>query len=133
MSLREFLVGELIDIIEWIDDSDDTMAWRFSRPGNDIKNGAQLIVRVKARAIFPNCPRYIPRMAVVEPSIYASRAGSPGARSCSKVSGSTGLTRWWSNPASLVRWRFSLWPQPVIAIRSTGSPRLSPRSRRAAS
>ena len=35
--------------------------------------GAQLIVRVKARAIFPNCPRYIPKMQLVEPSIYAPR------------------------------------------------------------
>lgn len=32
--------------------------------------GAQLIVRVKARAIFPNCPRYIPTMSLVEPSRY---------------------------------------------------------------
>jgi predicted pyridoxine 5'-phosphate oxidase superfamily flavin-nucleotide-binding protein len=32
--------------------------------------GAQLIVRVKAHAIFPNCPRYIPKLALVEPSIY---------------------------------------------------------------
>lgn len=38
--------------------------------------GAQLIVRVAARAIFPNCPRYIPTMQLVEPSIYAPRAGS---------------------------------------------------------
>jgi predicted pyridoxine 5'-phosphate oxidase superfamily flavin-nucleotide-binding protein len=37
--------------------------------------GAQLIVRVTARAIFPNCPRYIPTMQSVEPSIYAPRAG----------------------------------------------------------
>ena len=35
--------------------------------------GAQLIVRVMAHAIFPNCPRYIPTMALVEPSIYAPR------------------------------------------------------------
>src|SRR6202142_1112379 len=35
--------------------------------------GAQLIVRVTARAIFPNCPRYIPTMQLVEPSIYAPR------------------------------------------------------------
>ena len=35
--------------------------------------GAQLIVRVTARAIFPNCPRYIPSMALVEPSIYTPR------------------------------------------------------------
>jgi uncharacterized protein len=37
--------------------------------------GAQVIVRVKARAIFPNCPRYIPRMQLVEPSSYAPRPG----------------------------------------------------------
>ena len=33
--------------------------------------GAQLIVRVTARAIFPNCPRYIPDMQMTGPSIYA--------------------------------------------------------------
>jgi predicted pyridoxine 5'-phosphate oxidase superfamily flavin-nucleotide-binding protein len=37
--------------------------------------GAQLIVRVRVRAIFPNCPRYIPTMQMVEPSIYAPRPG----------------------------------------------------------
>ena len=37
--------------------------------------GAQLIVRVKAQAIFPNCPRYIPKIQLIEPSIYAPRAG----------------------------------------------------------
>lgn len=37
--------------------------------------GAQLIVRVTARAVFPNCPRYIPTMQSIEPSIYIPRAG----------------------------------------------------------
>ena len=37
--------------------------------------GAQLIIRVAARAIFPNCPRYIPKMELIEPSIYAPRPG----------------------------------------------------------
>jgi hypothetical protein len=37
--------------------------------------GAQLIVRVTARAIFPNCPRYIPAMGSIEPSIYVPVAG----------------------------------------------------------
>jgi uncharacterized protein len=37
--------------------------------------GAQLIVRVKARAIFPNCPRYLPKMQLVEPSAYIPQAG----------------------------------------------------------
>jgi hypothetical protein len=33
-------------------------------------------VRVTARAIFPNCPRYIPQFTLAEPSIYAPRPGS---------------------------------------------------------
>ncbi|MGY8683898.1 hypothetical protein Q2941_39930 [Bradyrhizobium sp. UFLA05-153] len=37
--------------------------------------GAQLIVRVAARAIFPNCPRYIPAMQMTEPSAYTPQAG----------------------------------------------------------
>jgi predicted pyridoxine 5'-phosphate oxidase superfamily flavin-nucleotide-binding protein len=37
--------------------------------------GAQLIVRVSARVIFPNCPRYIPTMKLAEESIYAPRPG----------------------------------------------------------
>jgi predicted pyridoxine 5'-phosphate oxidase superfamily flavin-nucleotide-binding protein len=37
--------------------------------------GAQLMVRVKARTIFPNCPRYIPTMQLVEPSSYIPREG----------------------------------------------------------
>jgi predicted pyridoxine 5'-phosphate oxidase superfamily flavin-nucleotide-binding protein len=37
--------------------------------------GAQLIVRVTARAIFPNCPRYIPELTLTAPSVYAPAAG----------------------------------------------------------
>ena len=37
--------------------------------------GAQLIVRVKARAIFPNCPRYIPELTLTAPSGYTPAAG----------------------------------------------------------
>ena len=36
----------------------------------DVTVGAQLIVRVQARAIFPNCPRYIPDMQLTGASIY---------------------------------------------------------------
>jgi hypothetical protein len=35
--------------------------------------GAQLMVRVTATAIFPNCPRYIPTMRMVEESLYTPR------------------------------------------------------------
>jgi hypothetical protein len=37
--------------------------------------GAQLVVRVRAERIFPNCPRYIHRMSLVEPSPYVPRDG----------------------------------------------------------
>ena len=37
--------------------------------------GAQLIIRIVAHAIFPNCPRYIPTMQLIEPSTYAPRPG----------------------------------------------------------
>lgn len=36
---------QLIDIIEWVDNTRDTMAWRFPRYENEIKNGAKLVVR----------------------------------------------------------------------------------------
>jgi membrane protease subunit (stomatin/prohibitin family) len=52
MTLREFISGELIDVIEWIEDSPDAMVWRFTRPQNEIKNGAQLIVRPGQCAVF---------------------------------------------------------------------------------
>jgi hypothetical protein len=38
--------------------------------------GAQMIVRVAARAIFPNCPRYIPKMQLEEQSVYVPQAGN---------------------------------------------------------
>jgi uncharacterized protein len=37
--------------------------------------GAQLVVRVQAEAIFPNCPRYIHRMQLLEESPYAPCEG----------------------------------------------------------
>ena len=37
--------------------------------------GAQLLVRVTPHHVFPNCPRYIPKMQMVEPSAYVPRAG----------------------------------------------------------
>lgn len=36
---------------------------------------AQLVVRVRARQVFPNCPRYLPRLQLVERSPFIPRAG----------------------------------------------------------
>ncbi|MFQ5653935.1 MAG: SPFH domain-containing protein [Planctomycetota bacterium] len=52
MGLFEKLRGELVDIIEWIDDSRHTLVWRFPRYHNQIKNGAKLIVRPGQVAVF---------------------------------------------------------------------------------
>ncbi len=54
MGLWNKLKGELIDIIEWIDESKDTIVWRYERMGNEIKNGAQLTVRESQVAVFIN-------------------------------------------------------------------------------
>ena len=45
MGLMDFIKGELIDVIEWTDDSRDTLSFRFPDEDKAIKNGAQLIVR----------------------------------------------------------------------------------------
>ena len=52
MGLFDKLRNELIDIIEWVDDSNSTLVWRFPRYQNEIKNGAQLIVRPGQMAIL---------------------------------------------------------------------------------
>lgn len=48
----DFLKGEFIDVISWLDDSRDTMVWRFERRGNAIKYGAKLTVREGQAAVF---------------------------------------------------------------------------------
>jgi len=52
MGLLDRLRHELVDIIEWIDHTRDTLVWRFPRYHNQIKNGAQLIVRPGQVAVF---------------------------------------------------------------------------------
>lgn len=54
MALWDKLRGELIDIIEWLDDTRDTMVYRFQRYDNEIKYGAKLIVREGQVAAFVN-------------------------------------------------------------------------------
>jgi membrane protease subunit (stomatin/prohibitin family) len=52
MGIMKKLRAELIDIIEWVDDSRHSIVWRFPRFHNQIKHGAQLIVRPGQTAIF---------------------------------------------------------------------------------
>ena len=54
MSFFDKIFGEFVDIIEWLDDSGDTMVYRFERYGNEIKYGAKLTVRESQVAILVN-------------------------------------------------------------------------------
>ena len=52
MGIMDFLKSELIEIIEWTDDSRDTLSYRFPDEDKAIKNGAQLIVRESQHVQF---------------------------------------------------------------------------------
>ncbi len=52
--IKEKLSNEFIDIIEWLDYTDDTICHRFERYQNEIKNEAKLIVREGQTAVFIN-------------------------------------------------------------------------------
>jgi len=54
MGIFSGISHELIDIIEWTDDSSDVLLWRFPRWQNEIKNGAKLVVRQAQVAVFVN-------------------------------------------------------------------------------
>lgn len=53
-TIKEKLSNEFIDIIEWLDYTDDTICHRFERYQNEIKNEAKLIVREGQTAVFIN-------------------------------------------------------------------------------
>src|SRR5260221_6801107 len=52
MAIIDFIARQFIDIIEWTDDSRDTLSYRFPDEDKEIKNGAQLIVRESQVAQF---------------------------------------------------------------------------------
>ena len=52
MGILDFLTGEFIDVIQWVDDTRDTMVWRFEREDHEIKYGAKLTVREGQAAVF---------------------------------------------------------------------------------
>ena len=54
MGLLDSIRSEFIDIVEWTDDTRDTIVWRFPRHDNEIKNGAKLVVREGQVAVFVN-------------------------------------------------------------------------------
>jgi len=54
MGITDFLKTQFIEVIEWTDDSRNTLVYRFPVRGNEIKMGAQLIVREGQFGVFIN-------------------------------------------------------------------------------
>ncbi len=54
MGLMDFIKSELIDVIEWTDNTSDTMVYRFPDKDKEIKMNAQLTVRESQAAVFVN-------------------------------------------------------------------------------
>ncbi len=67
MGIFDKIFGEFIDVIEWLDDSKDTMVYRFQRYGNEIKYGAMLTVRESQMAVLVNEGRVAD---IYEPGMY---------------------------------------------------------------
>ena len=50
--VKDAALDQFIEVIEWLDESKDTLLYRFPVAGQEIKNGAQLIVRESQAAVF---------------------------------------------------------------------------------
>ncbi|HLL99458.1 MAG TPA: SPFH domain-containing protein [Pyrinomonadaceae bacterium] len=50
--VKDAAMNQFIEVIEWLDNSGDTILYRFPVHGQEIKNGAQLIVRESQAAVF---------------------------------------------------------------------------------
>jgi len=54
MALMDFIKKQFIDIIQWTEEGDGTLAWRFPMAEMEIQNGASLTVRESQMAVFVN-------------------------------------------------------------------------------
>ena len=54
MALMDFIKKQFIDVIQWTEDGDGTLAWRFPMAGMEIQNGGSLTVRESQMAVFVN-------------------------------------------------------------------------------
>ena len=54
MALMDFIKKQFIDILQWTEESDGTLAWRFPMAEMEIQNGASLTVRESQMAMFVN-------------------------------------------------------------------------------
>jgi membrane protease subunit (stomatin/prohibitin family) len=54
MALMDFIKKQFIDVLEWTESGEGTLAWRFPMAGNEIQYGASLTVRESQMAVFVN-------------------------------------------------------------------------------
>ena len=54
MALMDFIKKQFIDVIQWTEDTDGTLSWRFPMAGMEIQNGGSLTVRESQMAVFVN-------------------------------------------------------------------------------
>ena len=54
MALMDFIKKQFIEILEWTEDGDEVLAWRFPMQDREIMNGGSLTVRESQFAIFVN-------------------------------------------------------------------------------
>ena len=54
MALMDFIKKQFIDILEWTEEDNSTLAWRYPMEGMEIQNGATLVVRASQMAVFVN-------------------------------------------------------------------------------
>lgn len=54
MGLMDFIKKQFIDVLEWTESGDGTLAWRYPMSGNEIQYGASLTVRESQMAVFVN-------------------------------------------------------------------------------
>lgn len=54
MALMDFIKKQFIDILQWTEEGDGTLAWRFPMEGMEIQNGGTLVVRESQMAVFVN-------------------------------------------------------------------------------
>ena len=54
MGLMDFIKKQFIDVLQWTEEGDGTLAWRYPMADMEIQNGATLVVRESQMALFVN-------------------------------------------------------------------------------
>ncbi len=67
-NFKDWGKAQFLDVVQWLDDSNDILAWRFPFRGQEIQNGGKLIVRPSQAAVFMDEGRFAD--VFVQPNTY---------------------------------------------------------------